>query len=52
MTSAYLKVDCGESEMNYPALAKLSATIGCGNWKEIGKNNRSNLLHWLFFSVI
>lgn len=26
-----------KSEMNYPVLEMLGATIGCGNWKEMGK---------------
>lgn len=52
MILVYLKVDCGELEMNYFVLAKFSVIIGCGNWKEIGKNNRLNLLYWFFFSVI
>lgn len=34
--------------MNHPALGMLDATIDCENWKEIDKNNRSNLLHGPF----
>lgn len=30
--------------MSHPALEMLDAAIDCGNWEEIGKNNRSNLL--------